>query len=228
MHPRPRHALTERDDVSRTATCAVCGEVGISRSGRGWICGVKKKEDARLWVLKNPGAAKASRSSSSAHRLIGKRVKDGFGLCPLCGDIDIVAYGRGWVCGNRARELRTFQQETPNRGCVDCRSYSVVPGTNRCTLCVQMNTPGESFRTWDALAQIIDRTDLIGLDALYELDRVGSLASIEGRAEQRSDKTAPRVKVLGNSMNVPPSWRFALKANPEWSQLDKMGVDNVH
>lgn len=220
---RPRHSLTDRDDVARTATCAVCGPVSTAVAGRGWVCATKKAANARRWAVEHPDLAKANRNASSPHRLIGKRVKDGFGLCPLCGDIDIVAYGRGWICGNRARELRTVQQETPTRGCIDCQSYMVVANTDRCTLCVAINTPGESFKYWDASSKSVDRTDVVSMEALHELDRVGSLSNLEGRPEQRSDRTVPRVKTLGDTGSVPPSWRFALVANPNWSQLDNMG-----
>ena len=222
MTTSTRHTLTLKDVEARTATCSQCGPVQIAKSGRGWMCALKKKGVTRLWAASNPEAAKANRSSSSPHRLLGKRVRDGFGLCPLCGDIDIVPYGRGWICGNRARELRAVQQETPLRGCIDCRSYSVVAGTNRCVSCTVINTPGEAFKYWTADSRFIDRTDAVGWDAVHELDRVGSLANLEGRPEQRSDKTVPRVKVLGDPSTVPPIWRFALKANPEWSQLDNL------
>jgi hypothetical protein len=144
-----RHSLTEKDTDRRTAVCAVCGPVKIRKNGKTWLCANKRKEVTDRWEQLNQGKVNARRSVVSAHHLSSADIRSMTGTCPLCGPVAIVAWGRGYLCANRAGELRQVQQEAPARRCWKCCTWSSeanpVLEDDVCRRCTDELTPGHTL-----------------------------------------------------------------------------------
>lgn len=221
----PRHSLSQRDPEARTAVCSICGPVGIYRAGRGFVCANKQREMNRRWAERNPGNAAASRQKPGAHRITDQGGSTGY-TCVLCGPVDVVPWGRGWTCGNRARELRTNQQGAPVQRCPDCKrwlssEFDAVDG--RCQACHDIATPGQSLNGLKTYGRDPDKVAL-DVDAAWESDLDVARWNSLHRPDDGKDRTEPGLKTLGNR-NVPPEWAWALKRNPEWWRLDQMEGD---
>lgn len=117
-----KHRLTEKDKQALTATCSICGPgVKIRRNGKyGFACVVGKREALKRWALAHPEKARERRKHKpSPHRL--KARDGGLDLCAICGAVNPVAWGRGWMCPNRARELnRRNTPASPTPKCPKC------------------------------------------------------------------------------------------------------------
>lgn len=114
------HRLSEKDTGTLTATCSVCGLVAIRKSGTGYQCAVKKAATHKSWASRNPDKAAANRQASSEHRIFDRDYVALTAKCSVCGPVDLLPYGRGYACGNRARELRSVQEDGVQRHCSTC------------------------------------------------------------------------------------------------------------
>jgi hypothetical protein len=123
------HTLTEKNFETMTAVCSVDGPVNLRSRGSGrFCCSVKKSERHQRWAQRNPEKARANRRSRSAHRLTAFDQTTMTGECPLCGTVGVVVKGRrrgdgtpGVMCANRAKELWTNLDETPQERCSTCQ-----------------------------------------------------------------------------------------------------------
>jgi hypothetical protein len=198
------HHLESKDTEARKARCSVCGPVRILPAGRGWVCAVKKREQKREWSRANADRVRASRQRQGAHRLSCLDTINRAARCAVCGGVDIVPWGRGFTCGNRARELRKVQQEAPTPRCPTCndwhpwRDCALVP-----------------YKTLD---QVMPREIVTYDGALEVLVRTG----MRELPEDRRDRTVPGLKTIGDYNQVSPEWLWALAPNPDWSRLDAM------
>lgn len=94
------HSLTNKDKAELKATCSVCGpEVPIRRNGKyGFVCLEARREKSRRYKQNNPAKVKATKAASnpSTHRLT---LRNGdLDTCAVCGEVQPVAWGRGWMC----------------------------------------------------------------------------------------------------------------------------------
>lgn len=103
-----------------TATCSVDGRVKLRRAGTSVRCAVAAATAQKRWTRQNPDKAQANRRSKTEHVLTDRDRKARTARCSKCGPVDLVAYGRGFTCGNRARELRGTQQPEPQQFCHTC------------------------------------------------------------------------------------------------------------
>ena len=131
-----RHSLTEKDTEKRTGVCSVDGKVKIQRSGTGWACGVKANATSRESKRRKPDFG---RGKESEHKLTFSDPVTRAGACPVCGAVEIVAYGRGWACPNTpGAKARVNQQDAPQEHCRDCMAadgvlvWKSVDGCARC------------------------------------------------------------------------------------------------
>lgn len=116
-----KHSLTDRDTSTMTATCSVCGPVGIRTSGTGYQCSVKKAAAHQQWAKGNPEKAAANRRSRSDHRLSGKDTEARKAVCSVCGPVALTPWGRGFACANLAASRRTVQEKAPSGFCRECQ-----------------------------------------------------------------------------------------------------------
>lgn len=132
--PTP-HRLTEKDKVALTATCSICGPaVRIAKNGKyGFVCVVGRREAKKRWAKAHPEKAKENRRfRASPHRL---EVRDGSpDRCPICGPVEPVAWGRGWMCPTRAAELNRRPAAAPTPKCPKCLTLFVT-AAGTCLAC---------------------------------------------------------------------------------------------
>ena len=143
-----RHSLSEKDTDRRTARCAICGPVKMRRKGNTWVCANKRKEINDRWAQKNQDKVNARRNVVSAHHLLQTDAKTMTGVCPICGPVAIVAWGRGYLCAVRAGELRQVDQERPMKRCWKCRTWDSErnPVTDEvCQRCTEELQPGRTL-----------------------------------------------------------------------------------
>ena len=139
MTPVIVHRLTGKDLSTNTATCSVCGPVGIAKAGNGFQCEIKKKASQKAWRQAHPERSAADRRRRSTHELFAHDYVGRKATCSVCGPTDLVYWGRGDICGVRARELRSVQEEAPSRPCRECllidgiRVYPTGDVCSRCT-----------------------------------------------------------------------------------------------
>lgn len=114
------HRLLKKDVSTLTAECSECGLVAIRKAGNGFQCATKKALSHKAWANRNPEKAAANRRQKSEHALFARDYVKLTAECVRCGPVQMVAYGRGYTCGNRSRELRTNEQPEPQRYCPDC------------------------------------------------------------------------------------------------------------
>lgn len=197
------HRLSGRDEKTLTATCSVCGPVGIAKAGNGFQCEIKKRAGQRAWRQQNPERSTADRRRRSGHELTSHDYLKLTAWCVQCEDhVDLVAWGRGYACGVRARELRTVQQEAPARPCRDClvldgdKVYPVDGSCPRCTDPARYDT-GLALKYAEARA-----SDLDGLEAGF------MVVDITGDPCEMADdyeSAVPGWKTIGSSR----PWRVA-------------------
>lgn len=122
MNPN-RHSLSQKDVERRVAVCSICGPVKIRKNGRTWTCARKRSEVNNRWKRQNAAKLAAGRNRPSAHHLETYDAESRAGVCPVCGPVDIVAWGRGYACANRARQLRVLQESAPAERCWKCGAW---------------------------------------------------------------------------------------------------------
>ena len=120
MTPIVRHRLTEKDTETLTAHCSVCGFVAIRKSGTGYQCAVKKAQAHKTWAGANPQKAAVNRRHRSEHLLTNKDRDNMTARCQKCGDVKLVPWGRGVVCGNLAAIRRNVQEASSQGACREC------------------------------------------------------------------------------------------------------------
>lgn len=94
-----KHSLTNKDKAALTGDCSVCGPgVPVRTSGRGFICLESRRSSSRNYKQANQSKVQAAKSASnsSTHRLT---LRNGdLDTCAECGEVQPVAWGRGWMC----------------------------------------------------------------------------------------------------------------------------------
>jgi hypothetical protein len=101
-----KHSLTNKDKAELVADCAVCGpRVPIRLNGRyGIVCLEARRERSRRYKQQNPEKVKAAKAASnpSTHRL---SLRNGeLDTCVVCGEVQPVQWGRGWMCPTIPKE----------------------------------------------------------------------------------------------------------------------------
>lgn len=110
-----KHRLSNIDKTPMTADCEFCGEgVPIESDGdKGVRCKLAAREIRRRYKKRN-----SVRQSRSKHALKGGTV------CPICGPVEPVPWGRGYMCPNRAQQLG-FKKGAPDPRCNLCDSFLI-------------------------------------------------------------------------------------------------------
>jgi hypothetical protein len=176
------HHLVEKDPSTMTGNCSVCGFVGIAKSGRGFMCGEKKKAAQKAWRAKNPERSAADRRRRSDHELFAHDYVANTATCMKCGPVAMTPWGRGNACAKRAAELRTVQEAQRQEACRECwiideaRVYPENGACPRCTDPRRLDT-GSALRdaeyrasNLDGLAPGFMTVDLEHFDAEYVSD----------------------------------------------------------
>lgn len=114
------HRLLNKDLTTMTGECSVCGFIGVAKSGRGFMCGEKKKAVTSNWRERNPEKAAANRRQRSDHELFRRDYLKLTAECAKCGPVGMTPWGRGYSCSNRASELRAVQESKPAQACREC------------------------------------------------------------------------------------------------------------
>ena len=95
-----KHSLTNKDKAELVADCSVCGpRVAIRLNGPyGIVCLEARREKSRSWKERNPEKVKAARTAAnpSTHRLTLRNGEPD--TCVVCGDVQPVKWGRGYMC----------------------------------------------------------------------------------------------------------------------------------
>lgn len=149
------HRLTEKDTEARTGVCSVDGPVKIRKSGTGWACAVRANAAARASKKRNPSRR---RSSDAPHRLTWFDAETRTGTCPVDGAVEIVPWGGGYVCRNRATELGvTNPQAEVQRHCKDCVSddhtFMWLDADGNCPRCSQQSLNAGFAEMFDLAAE---------------------------------------------------------------------------
>ena len=168
-----RHKLTDKDVENRSANCSVCGPVKIVKVGQGYTCANRKAASHQRWAEANPDKLRANRQTKSEHYLTDRDVVALTGECAVCGPVDILPYGRGYACGNRARELRGAQQAAPQSWCRECwAEMEDQPGRRRIALRADGSCPRHDDPTLTLTQQTI--ADRLNRDEMRDtFDEVG-------------------------------------------------------
>lgn len=224
-----RHSLADKDILARTATCSLCGPVSIApiNGGRAWICSVKKAESQESWRRRNPEKVAASRQKKSSHKLTDIYAEAGKGLCPLDGVVDIMAVGRGWMCGVRATEIGRTTLGSPTAKCSICGFFSTkarpVGEDGTCSLCrgdeVEAELRKHLAPTYDQIAVIAQRIDVEFCDdGLGEaVDEPGTGWMVETSDFDAYEDTEgwdyanPNLRTLGPPLAADDPWMVDLK-----------------
>ena len=128
-----KHSLSDKDTVALTATCSTCGEgAAIRKNGRyGYVCLIARRMRKKQWAQAHPDRARASRSSApSPHRLENK--DGGKDTCAICGPVQPVAWGRGWMCPTISKNW-TNVASAPAPRCGRCNGW--LTAENVCVRC---------------------------------------------------------------------------------------------
>lgn len=150
-----RHSLTNRDEAALKATCSVCGPgADILLNGqRGFVCATAKREGRARYKQAHPDRAKENRRfKPSSHRLQSR--KGGADICAICGPVESIAHGWGYMCPNRAKELGWKPEEAPAPLCPTCKSRH-LDKMGACPLCDEplpdydRRRPGQEWDPYD-------------------------------------------------------------------------------
>jgi hypothetical protein len=121
------HSLLEKNTEARTGVCSECGPVKIHKTGaNSFKCAEAQKARHKKWVQDNPEQAERNRSLVSEHHIPAKMrdMNAKTGVCPICGPVSLVAYGRGWACPNStATAARAIPQAAPQPRCRICNDW---------------------------------------------------------------------------------------------------------
>lgn len=217
----PRHTLTDKDFVGRTALCSICGPVAIRKVGSGWICSVKKREASASWRARNPERQVLTKYSRSEHSLISFNPDIREGVCPLDGHVTIARHGRGWMCKVRMEELGWSEDESPVQKCTHCGFWSTrenpVSG-GVCGTCLDPMAPLKpSFRLSkrnrvDIIAAGLDTQESRTEDPTEVMARFEDIAYLVEQADAdpyRSDgwdSVKPGPRVIGPPIDKSSPW----------------------
>lgn len=136
------------------ATCSVCGDrVKIRRNGRGFVCVQGNREARARYKEAHPDRAKRDRAfKPSSHRLQNR--KGGADICAICGPVESIAHGWGYMCPNRAAELGWKAEEAPTPLCPTCKKRH-LDKMGACPLCDEplpdydRKRPGQEWDPYD-------------------------------------------------------------------------------
>lgn len=118
-----QHRLSNVDLTAMTADCEVCGEVELEKKGkRGVRCKEAGRELRRRYKQRN-----SPTSGPSRHSLHGGTT------CPVCGPVEPVPWGRGFMCPNRALELGWRPADAISPRCHRCDTFLIAGVCQFCT-----------------------------------------------------------------------------------------------
>jgi hypothetical protein len=192
------HSLTNKDKAQLVADCSVCGpRVPIKLNGRyGIVCVEARRQARRNYKQAHPDRARAGRTySPSAHKLsLRNGEKD---TCSLCGDVQPVAWGRGWMCPTISTERGwTVTQVAPTPRCNLCSKRFLIDG-----MCPSCDIQERTHSTLDA-------------GFLEEVYGAGMhIATAASWLETDTSSVVPGWKTLGSSSAAPTTVR------PEYAAL---------
>ena len=128
-----RHSLTQKNVADRTAVCNLCGPVAMVPAGRGWACVQGRRESRRNYKKAHPDRVRASKALNPAtHKLTVKTGETD--QCVVCGEVQPVPWGRGWMCPTIIRERGwTVTQTAPAPKCALCNKHWLVD--SKCPSC---------------------------------------------------------------------------------------------
>lgn len=155
------HRLLEKDPQTQTGKCSECGLVAIAKSGRGFMCGEKKKAVTAAWRARHPERARANRRQRSDHELFGRDYVKLTAECTQCGPVGMTPWGRGYACSVRAGQLRQVQESKPIEACRECwilDGDKVYPVNGACPRCSdpRRNDVGSALRDAEYRADDLD------------------------------------------------------------------------
>ena len=100
-----KHSLTNKDKVELVADCSACeARVPIRYAGRGFVCLEARREARRRYRQNHPEQSKRQKAAAnpSTHRL---ELRNGEpDTCVVCGPVQPVRWGRGWMCPTIPKE----------------------------------------------------------------------------------------------------------------------------
>lgn len=182
-----KHSLTNKDTAALVGDCSVCGTgVAIVKVGNGHGCRLAVRQAKRNYKTAHPDRARAGRAHNpSNHRLT---VKTGeMDNCAMCGDVQPVPWGRGWMCPTIIKERGwTVTQVAPTPKCKLCSQRFLIDG-----LCPKCDAEPE------------DLTE--GLDPAFLAEVYGAGMHIETAAswlETDTTSAVPGWKTIGSSNPV--------------------------
>lgn len=118
------HRLSDKNLDALTATCSVCGAgARIRKNGEsGYVCVVANRQARSRYRQAHPERTASDRKfKPSKHRLQNR--KGGSDTCVICGPVQSVAIGWGYMCPTRAAELNWKNlPEAPVPLCSKCLS----------------------------------------------------------------------------------------------------------
>lgn len=194
-----RHSLGDLDTQALTATCTRCGPGSKIRPiGKGWACATGRREAQRRYRQSHPDRQAATRKfNPSRHRLQGR--KGGADICAICGPVESVPQGWGYMCPNRAAEMNWKNlPAAPVPLCPRCKSRHL----DSLGACPECDTPLASYRgrptteTPDESRGPVYRADLLESDCRESgLVERASFLGLAGDGEYDFDD--PSLKTLG-------------------------------
>ena len=110
------HSLREKNLETMTGNCSVDGWTAIGYNGHAYFCKKAKRESIQRSKARNPKATQRGKQSRSKHQLSGD-------VCAVCGPVVPAAWGRGYMCPNRMREMGWTPQERPTSKCPVCMTH---------------------------------------------------------------------------------------------------------
>ena len=184
-----------------TADCSICGSgVPVQRAGNGVACQTARKQ-ARVQYKKAHPLRTGGRQASE-HRLSDR---DGTNAsCVVCGPVDAFPRGRGYMCGNRARELGWTVPGELAQQCATCGAWLTAKG--KCRPCTSR----------------VDKDLAYGLMVLEHGQRqtvplwaVEALHLAQENPLPQYESVVPRWKTLGSDK----SWTEVTRVRPEYAAL---------
>lgn len=188
-----KHSLTNKDKPALTADCSVCGpQVPIRLNGRyGIVCVEARRQARRNYKKAHPERARAQKvgATTSTHRLALRNGDPD--TCAICGPVQPVAWGRGYMCPVLHAEKRWPMQAAPDPQCLLCKRYLDKYGA--CRNC------DDDFADLDARFMPLEARGMRKLMAQLEHIPDGlSLASTESQLPADVETAVPGWKTLGS------------------------------
>jgi hypothetical protein len=206
-----KHSLANKDKVALTADCSVCGPAStIVKVGNGYGCQLAVREAKRNYRKAHPERVRASKALNPAtHKLT---VKTGEAdTCVVCGPVEPVAWGRGWMCPTIIRERGwTVTQTAPAPKCRLCNKQWLVDG--QCPACDM------TFADLDSQFLPLEsrRAGHLRVAALYE-EMGFTITETESSLPNGNESAVPGWKTLGSQQIVKNGQGFTVR--PEYAAL---------